>query len=176
MNKTYLSHHGIKGQRWGVRRYQNEDGTLTSLGKKKYNTANDPDYDPNYNKGSIDSLTLDYKTKDAAGAKAILEGTSKVANDVGNLAGNIGKNKSKVVNNNDYSHLSDDELRKRINRLNMERNFGELTGDAKRVRTGQDWTREILQTTGVIVGIGGTIVSTMLAIKQIKAGGKKKGG
>ena len=30
-----LYHHGIKGQRWGVRRYQNPDGTLTDLGKKK---------------------------------------------------------------------------------------------------------------------------------------------
>jgi hypothetical protein len=30
-----LYHHGIKGQRWGVRRYQNEDGTLTSSGQKR---------------------------------------------------------------------------------------------------------------------------------------------
>lgn len=31
-----LYHHGIKGQKWGVRRFQNEDGTLTSEGKKRY--------------------------------------------------------------------------------------------------------------------------------------------
>lgn len=30
-----LCHHGIKGQKWGVRRFQNPDGTLTPLGKKK---------------------------------------------------------------------------------------------------------------------------------------------
>lgn len=30
-----LEHHGIKGQKWGVRRYQNDDGSLTALGKKR---------------------------------------------------------------------------------------------------------------------------------------------
>lgn len=31
-----LTHHGVKGQRWGVRRYQNKDGSLTPAGKKRY--------------------------------------------------------------------------------------------------------------------------------------------
>ena len=31
-----LYHHGIKGQKWGVRRFQNEDGSLTSEGQKRY--------------------------------------------------------------------------------------------------------------------------------------------
>ena len=31
-----LYHYGIKGQKWGVRRYQNKDGSLTPLGKKRY--------------------------------------------------------------------------------------------------------------------------------------------
>lgn len=33
---TYLVHFGIKGQKWGDRRYQNEDGTLTPEGKRRY--------------------------------------------------------------------------------------------------------------------------------------------
>ena len=31
-----LYHHGIKGQKWGIRRFQNDDGTLTEEGKKRY--------------------------------------------------------------------------------------------------------------------------------------------
>lgn len=31
-----LYHHGIKGQKWGIRRYQNPDGTLTAAGKARY--------------------------------------------------------------------------------------------------------------------------------------------
>ena len=31
-----LAHHGIKGQKWGVRRYQNADGSFTDSGKKRY--------------------------------------------------------------------------------------------------------------------------------------------
>ena len=31
-----LYHHGIRGQRWGVRRYQNEDGSVTAAGAKRY--------------------------------------------------------------------------------------------------------------------------------------------
>ena len=34
----YLSHHGIKGQKWGIRRFQNPDGTLTAAGKARYIT------------------------------------------------------------------------------------------------------------------------------------------
>lgn len=36
MTNDTLYHHGIKGQRWGIRRFQNEDGSLTSSGKKRY--------------------------------------------------------------------------------------------------------------------------------------------
>lgn len=35
-----LYHHGVKGQRWGVRRYQNADGTLTAAGKNRYRGKN----------------------------------------------------------------------------------------------------------------------------------------
>lgn len=35
-NEYFLAHHGILGMKWGVRRYQNSDGSLTPAGKKRY--------------------------------------------------------------------------------------------------------------------------------------------
>ena len=35
---AYLAHHGVKGQRWGVRRFQNPDGSLTEKGKRQIKT------------------------------------------------------------------------------------------------------------------------------------------
>ena len=35
----FLAHHGILGQRWGIRRFQNPDGSLTEAGKKRYGSS-----------------------------------------------------------------------------------------------------------------------------------------
>lgn len=46
----YLYHHGIKGQRWGVRRFQNKDGTLTAAGRRRAEGAREDAASYKYNK------------------------------------------------------------------------------------------------------------------------------
>ena len=46
-SEDYLEHHGILGQKWGVRRFQNPDGTLTAEGKKRYGALSGSDFDGN---------------------------------------------------------------------------------------------------------------------------------
>lgn len=83
-----LYHWGIKGMKWGVRRYQNKDGTLTAAGKKHY--AGDG------NAGSDEQeQKVEYAPK------------------------RTGKN---------AEEYSDEELRARINRLQMEKQYRDLQG------------------------------------------------
>ena len=55
LSPNELCHHGIKGQRWGIRRFQNPDGSLTSAGKERYRGVT-------VTKGSPDASNDIYKT------------------------------------------------------------------------------------------------------------------
>lgn len=70
MHDQELYHYGVKGMKWGIRRYQNKDGTLTSKGKKRYEKSNDNSNDEDEIKNNKSRKILT-KRNIAIGATAV---------------------------------------------------------------------------------------------------------
>lgn len=71
--ETYLIHHGIMGQKWGVRRYQNEDGSLTPAGKKKYLNS-----DGSLNNAGKKVISKQYKKAQIKGDKRLVKNYNRL--------------------------------------------------------------------------------------------------
>ena len=89
---NYLEHHGILGQKWGIRRYQNPDGSYTAAGKKRYGIdseeksakqyqkrLNDLDRGLAYNKKSYNPMARKESKYISKSEKAEIKGNSKKA-------------------------------------------------------------------------------------------------
>lgn len=98
MSNEILYHHGVKGMKWGVRHYQNKDGSLTTAGRKHNEVSNS-------------------KEK---------------------------SNRKEAVKNR--RTLSDDDLKKRIERLKLEKEFKNLTEED--VSPGKKYVSKIMSSAG----------------------------
>lgn len=124
-----LYHHGVRGMKWGIRRYQNKDGSLTNAGKKRRKQSPE--------------LHDDYK---------------------------------KVHDRKSVKSMSDAELRNRLNRLQMERNYQQLS--SSQVSKGKAVAGKIMKvatTVATVTTTGLTIYNNADKIKKIIEPMLKKG-
>ena len=112
MENSQLYHHGILGMKWGVRRFQNKDGSLTSDGKRH----------------------LEQNSKAKQGNNKKKKGHTT--------------NKGKSIN-----ELSADELRKRINRLELEKRYEALSKKEQKAKMfdGKRFVTQVLENSGKVV-------------------------
>lgn len=104
--------------------------------------------------------------KKSAAAASAGKSAYNVIRESSEVAGRFTKKRVSSTFKANTSKLSDDELRKRVNRLNLERQYAQLTGAD--TRRGAEVTREILQTTGSLVGIASGVLTTAMLIKKLR--------
>lgn len=93
-----LYHHGVKGQKWGVRRYQNEDGSLTPAGKVRYYKTMGLIKKVNYQNDVAKADILKYRGSNISKSKAKAEvAKNKIASEAeNNMEANRIKGKAAV--------------------------------------------------------------------------------
>lgn len=145
-----LMHYGVLGMKWGVRRYQNADGSLTELGKRRMGieSAGDSDADKRKVRMSIHTNVA----ADNKGAATALNASSQAARTGSNMARkSANKTRQKMARSLDVSNMSDQDLQRAVNRMNLERNYKNLK--TQDVVTGRDYAADILETAGDVASI-----------------------
>ena len=188
LNIFELYHYGIKDQKWGIRRYQNEDGSLTVLGKQRY-------YGDSQRDKVVEIIDVDSKPKSEFKSEPKSEFKSepksepkkdstlnelKITQKSLETTKNITDNLQKMIPSDGtkairktYPDISSEELQKRLNRINLEKQYSDAVGDTKYIKTGKEKSREIFQTIGAALSIAGSIASLIIAIKTISGGSSK---
>ncbi len=93
-----LKHFGVKGQRWGVRRYQNEDGTRTRTGKQRVKQERTPEQKAATSKKVRTGLTIATVALGAIGTLAVADMAAARATGSNQSIIDIGKTFMGVVN------------------------------------------------------------------------------
>lgn len=182
MNELY--HHGIKGMHWGVRRYQNPDGTLTDAGIKRYNqhTSDSEFYSKVAKKNRSDAAS---SLKNLHPAKAYTEWGS--ANALDSASRNEAKKAEKLIRSSERAQrkyakqqritnaknsalLSDEELTQQILRLQREKQLKDLTSQT--VAPGRKKALDLLDRYGnqmlaTVVGAGASAAATVYVTNKI---------
>lgn len=138
-----LQHHGVKGQKWGVRRFQNSDGSLTNEGRRRYSSDDFKDAKKKIDKG-----------------KEVVDGATKAKKKA------VEKQHEQKIKK-DLSEMSDQELRDIVNRLNMEERYTQVM-KSRGVEQGKSRVDKILEYAGTALTIGSSALSIAIAIKELK--------
>lgn len=208
-NDEYLVHHGIKGMKWGVRRFRNRDGSLTSAGKRRYDSDSSSDSKKSKWKKGRKVAAIAGGTAAVAGAAAggvalakslkkgklsnpdiwkqnrkqgkdkpnispaedvskkgdrIVQETTKVGSKIIDVA----KNRSARKNFKDNAKgKSDEQLRREINRIRLEREYNSLTNED--TSRGYETAKTVLEVVGSVSTIALSAVGIYGTIKSIKS-------
>ena len=148
-----LYHWGIKGMKWGVRRYQNKDGSLTDIGhKKKGNKVGQADPDR-------------WVKEDHTRMRKLVDESSGMVNKLKNINDTSMRNRPKTKM--DLSSMTDQEMRTQINRALLERQYNDMFAPQKTSK-GREYASRVLETAGSVLAVTSSALGIALAIKDLR--------
>lgn len=158
-----LYHWGVKGMKWGVRRYQNKDGSLTKAGERRYSRDLRERQDKNEKNTNVDANRW---------VREDLNRSKTLSNEGANLARNTKKLVDDSIKNTpktkmDLSSMSDKEMRDAINRAILEKQYNDMFAP-QQVYKGKEYASKILETAGSVLAITSSALGVALAIKELK--------
>ena len=159
MEHDALLHYGIKGMKWGVRRYQNKDGSLTPKGEARY------DRDKRENAAKKKENRIDLSQPDP---KRTVDASANLAKELKKL--DESTTSKPTPKRMDLSKMSDKEMRDQINRELLERQYNQLFAEvpAAQVSKGREALKTTLEVAGSVLAIGSSALGIALAIKELK--------
>lgn len=177
--ENVISHSGTKGMKWGVRRYQNKDGSLTDAGKKRYaRDAREKEYDKydnetgKYYKESKKNGRSDLMVDADRYVKEDIARTKRLSEETGNLTRNLKNANDASIRNRpkktmDLSNMSDKEMRDQINRKLLERQYNEMFAPQQSTK-GREYASKILESAGSALAVTSSALGIALAIKELR--------
>lgn len=176
MHNSELYHYGVLGMKWGRRRYQNKDGTLTAAGKKRYErdakdkgwTIGDDGVARSGGKKNrkVEDPNADRWVKeDLERSKRLADAGSNMTNQLKNAKNTYERNRPKQTM--DLSNMTDKEMRDQINRKLLERQYNDLFAQ-ETVSKGRENVSKVLDYAGSALAVTGSALSIALTIKELR--------
>ena len=163
MGDYILCHHGIRGMKWGVRRYQNKDGSLTPAGKKR--ADRDMADLSNKKKKNYEAKPDKWVKEDMERSKKLVDSSSQANREVQNAIDRHSSSPKKIKM--DLSKMSDQQMRQEINRAMLERQYNELFAPQKTSR-GKEYAKKTLNAVGTTLALTSSALGIALAVKELK--------